>query len=80
MKEYLLEINERNALDTVFYRLISLPWLLVTLKVMSDCTATIPKAIKSSRTTYSLIAYPSTFQSSSDLHRCSLVNIIPKCL
>ena len=44
MKEYLHSINERNVLDTVFYRLVTLPWFLVMLDVMSGWKATNPKA------------------------------------
>jgi hypothetical protein len=42
-KEYLLGINERNVLDTVFCQLISCPWFPVTLDVTFSCRATIPK-------------------------------------
>jgi hypothetical protein len=43
-KEYLLEINDRNVVDGVFFRLIGLPRFLDTLDVKSGCRVIIPKA------------------------------------
>jgi hypothetical protein len=78
-KEYLHGIKERNVLDTVLSRLVSLPWFLVTLDVKFSCRVTIPKAKEAElhKTTLHTHQHTSHLQISTDVPP---VNITLNCL